>query len=362
MEGENGANERPPKQTAAQKKKAEAATAAKKTAKKTTAPRQSAIQVVKGFIEQQAVVNQNILDQLAQLKDKCDHVSSGGLEGESSRGVSGRSTGNTKKSKDSVNEVQVLSESDESDDSEVDPELEARIDAEIQDAQSQLKAKFTKNSGRPRTVKQIEKQVNQKRPYAYLGREKQRDLARQGVHPEELDILNHVEGLTAMASEIITDTTGKGILVHIHQTIQDCQVHRWPRVRSWSNQVLFKIATESWDWDSSNEIMQERNSIYVVPYSGSETEHVYPCYAYNRGECKHETGHFAGGTQLVHICAFCFSLDGSREGHISRSCGRRRSSSNYFRTRDEREPSDKKQKFRFKNNARENNEEKQSKN
>lgn len=306
------------------------------------------------------MVNRSILDQLAQLKDKCDHVSSGGSQGESNKGVSGRSVGSTKNSKENVDEVHVLSESDESDESEVDSELEARIDSEIQDAQSQLKAKFTKNPGRPRTAKQIEKQVNLKRPYAYLGREKQRDLVRQGVHPEELDILNHIEGLTAMAGDISTNDRAKGILVHIHQTIQDCQVHSWPRVRSWSNKVLFKIATESWEWDSTTEIMQERNSMYVVPYTASETEHTYPCYSYNKGDCKHEAGHFSGGTNLVHICAFCFSLDGSRECHPSRSCGRRRSSSNYFRARDDREPNDKKQKFRFKGNTQ--NDEKQSKN
>lgn len=361
MEVETIVIEKPKKQTAAKKKKDEGSTPAKKTGKKTPAPRQSAIQVVKSFMEQQAVVNRSILDQLAQLKDKCDYVSSGGTEGESNKGISGRSVVNTKRSKDAAAEVHVLSESDDSDESEVDSELEARIDSEIQDAQSQLKAKFTKNSGRPRTAKQIEKQVNQQRPYAYLGREKQRDLDRQGVHPEELDVLSHVEGLTAMAVDIASDPRVKGILVHIHQTIQDCQVHNWPRVRSWSNKVLFKIASDSWEWDSASEIMQERNSMYVVPYTASDTEHTYPCYAYNKGECKHEASHFSGGTNLAHICIFCFSLDGSREAHISRSCNRRRSSSNYFRSRDDRDQNDKKQKFRFKGNGREN-DEKQAKN
>lgn len=177
------------------------------------------------------------------------------------------------------------------------------------------------------------------------------DLTHQNVHPEELDILNHIEGLIGMASAISDTDLVKGILAHIHQAVIDSQVHKWPRVRRWSNQVIFRVVAGVWDRDSVGPIAQERNSQYVIQYPGSEKDPIYPCYVYNKGECRHDSDHFSSGIMLSHICTFCFSLDGSKEAHISRSCGRRRSSSNYFRARDEgREGNEKKGKFRAKNN------------
>lgn len=79
---------------------------------------------------------------------------------------------------------------------------------------------------------------------------------------------------------------------------------------------------KTWDWDSASEIGQERQSQYVIPYPVTDVEPAYPCYIYNRGDCKHEGNHFSGGVLLSHICSFCFGLDGLKEAHISRSCGR----------------------------------------
>lgn len=320
----------------------------------------TAIQLVRSFMKEQATVNQAILGQLADLKkDKCGRVSSG-FVGESNEKRIG---GGTRKVK---TVIQPPSESDITSqynvDSEIDSDVEARIESEMNDAHSLLQPKFGKVQGRTRTVKQIEDIVNQNRPFAFLDRERQRDLTRQGTHPEELDIFSHIEGLTAMAANQCKDNGMKGILAHIHQIIKDSQVHQWQRVRRWSNDVVFRIAMNTWSWESSShEISLERHSQYVVPYVAAETEPTYPCFTYNRGDCKHDGNHLSGGTMLVHICSFCFALDGSKESHVSRSCGRRRSSSNYFKGRDDRDNADRKHKFRSKNTLRES-EEKQSKN
>lgn len=307
----------------------------------------SAIQVVKSFMEEQSDVNRAILNQLAALRDKCGFVSPGINGGESAKGQSlgGTGKGNEKKASEPTPEI---SESEESD---VDSEMEAKIQSDMSEAQACLQPKFVKNTGRQNNIKKIEQKVTQNRPYAFLDREKQRDLARQNVHPEELDILNHVEGLVAMAGAMTDDNQIKGLLNHIHQAVIDSQVHKWPRVRRWSNQVIFKVATGSWDWESYNVIAQERNSQYVICYPTNEKEPSYPCFGYNKGECRYENDHFSAGTLLAHVCAFCYSLDGSKEPHISKSCGKHRSSSNYFRMReDNRDGPDKKQKFRSRNN------------
>lgn len=336
------------RQTATKKKAV--VTPTKKTPKpknQTKTKKPSAIQVVKSFMEEQSDVNRAILDQLATLRDKCGFASPGLNGGESSRGQShgGAGNGNGKKISEPV---PVTSESEESD---VDSDMEARIQSDMNEAQACLQPKFVKNSGRQSNIKQIEQKVTLNRPYAFLDREKQRDLVRQNVHPEELDILNHVEGLIGMASAISGGNQVKGILNHIHQTVIDSQVHKWPRVRRWSNQVIFKVATGSWEWDSFSQIAQERNSQYVICYPTSEKEPNYPCFGYNKGDCKHENDHFSAGTLLAHICAFCYSLDGTKEPHMSKTCGKRRSSSNYFRMRDDnREGTDKKAKFRSRNN------------
>lgn len=307
-----------------------------KTAAKPKNP--SAIQVVRTFMQQQADVNKAILEQLAVLRDKCVSVPSGSNSGESNDGGPTGGSGNDKDKR-----VHDINPDLESEESEVDSEIEARIQSDVHDAQALLQPKFTKNSGRQLNVKKIEQKVNVNRPFAYLDREKQRDLTRQNIHPEELDILNHIEGLVGMASAIVDNNQVKGILAHIHQVVIDSQVHKWPRVRRWSNQVIFRVATGTWDWDSVSQIAQEHNSQYVIQYPAGNKDPIYPCYAYNKGECRYDSDHFSSGSVLSHICAFCFSLDGSKDVHISRSCERRRSSSNYFRAREEnRDGNDKK--------------------
>lgn len=88
-------------------------------------------------------------------------------------------------------------------------------------------------------------------------------------------------------------------------------------------------------WQDIDRIQQSRNSQYLIQQVPPEQENMYPCFLYNKGRCKFELMHYGPDVTYAHICAFCFSLDRSREQHNSRLCPKRRSSSNYFaRNRD----------------------------
>lgn len=152
----------------------------KKAASKKAEPKKknpSAIQVVRSFMEEQSHVNRAILEQLAALKDKCGFVSpcfnGGEVSGARPRGSTGK--GNDRKTNEPVLET---SESEESD---VDSDMEAKIQSDMNEAQACLQPKFVKNPGRQNSIKKIEQNVTQNRPYAFLDREKQRDLTRQNA-------------------------------------------------------------------------------------------------------------------------------------------------------------------------------------
>lgn len=135
----------------------------------------------------------------------------------------------------------------------------------------------------------------------------------------------------------------KGMLAHVYQIIRDRQVHPWVKVRKWSNETLVKSATQEWDWSDAAKITQARNSQYMIQ-TMHDAEGVIPCPEYNKGNCICEVSHFGVMGTLAHVCAFCYALDGLKEPHQSCLCGKRRSSSNYFRHRDDNGAQNRKEK------------------
>lgn len=206
------------KATIEAKKKAKEAAAAAEAAAAQALEGPAAMQLVRSFMKEQATVNEAILGQLKELKDKCGRNSLGSIVGESNDKHKSRGAGKPKQVIHVPSDPDIVSECVDSD---IDSDIEGRIKSELAEAHAMLQPKFTKIQGRARSVKQIEDTINQNRPFAFLEREKQRDLARLSVHPEELDILSHLEGLATMASNMTKDDLTKGILNHIHQIIKE---------------------------------------------------------------------------------------------------------------------------------------------
>lgn len=319
---------------------------------------------VREFMQNQAEINASILEQLRQLnqKDKCGQTNnargSGGQAGIPLAENKGRKRGRGTVDKRVCDDTETSSQSD-SDDSQSDGESVVRRD--ISEANALLQARFTKTTGKHKSAKRIERDIRSGRPFAFLDREVQRQLVKDNCHPEELTLIHHVEGLVGMVSARCADPKLKGMINHVHQILIDCQVHYWPKIRKWSNETLVKTATQEWEWLDNDNITQARNSNYMIQ-SLQDTEDMIPCPAFNRGQCASENSHFSTLGMLAHVCAFCYALEGIKDHHQAKSCGKRRSSSNYFRHKDEGGQQNRKEKIKYKNFSRENVEDRGSKN
>ena len=278
-------------------------------------------------LQKQARINKKILTQLHRL-ETASHAREGATSSEnkakcgqdyslvksqsSSKDKVSKTGGKTKK----YIATEIDSDS-ETEDSESEEDNEAKARKDIRAANSLLQAEFSSNTGNSKTASQ-------------------RSITKDSGHPEELSFLYHVEGLSAMAAKEGANTKAGGIMQHVSQIMRDVSSQRWKKVRKWSNKVVVKTAIGEWDWEkSTSDINQLRNSVYVEPCPPSDQDFTYPCYSYNKGECKNECTHFEPGITFEHCCEFCFAIDGSREYHTSKTCGKRRSSSNYFKIRAE---------------------------
>lgn len=238
---------------------------------------------MKQYMERQERINQEILQQLQAMAqptiDKSIHIpGTSSLEvGNELEGPSGSGAQVNLRSAPQVT-VESDSDSDES-------ETESLIRKDVSLANGLIQARFNKIKGKPRSDKRIENDIRRNRPYAFLDRETQWALLRDNRHPEELEFSAHIEGLTAMMSKCV-DSELAGMLNHSHHVIRDSQVHPWPRLRNWSNEVIFKTATTDWQWVDSDNIIQARNSQYLIQQPTIETENGQPCSDYNKGTCR----------------------------------------------------------------------------
>lgn len=139
--------------------------------------------------------------------------------------------------------------------------------------------------------------------------------------------------MLAFAAERCNDREAKGVIEHIHQVVKDIQVHNWLAVRGWSNQVIVRTALGDWHWTKFDRLQQARHSQYLIQQPTADLENQYPCYLFNRANCRHENTHFSADAIFIHCCSFCFAIDGAKENHPMRTCAKRRSSAAYFRTR-----------------------------
>lgn len=151
------------------------------------------------------------------------------------------------------------------------------------EANGLLSARFTKHTGKVKSSRFIEQSIILNRPYAFLDRDNQRVLVREGVHREELLRIDHIEGLSAMISYQCQDTRVKAMLNHLCQMIRDSQVHPWSKVTKLSNDTLVRMATKEWGWQDHYQITQARNSHYMIQHNVIASEKMQPFMDYNLG-------------------------------------------------------------------------------
>lgn len=321
---------------------------------------------MKEFMERQAKINETILEQLQSIgshhqKDKCGRASNSGTS-QQADGSGGRGLG-VRGKQPNVEDITIPSPSSgssESDENGSDYEALARDD--MNEANELLKAHFKNTTGRVKSSKRIENDIRNNRPYAFLARDTQRALIKEGAHPEELSYSLHIEGFTAMIRSICANHRVRAMIDHLHNLIHDAQVHPWHKVRRWSNEVIVKTAIHEWQWTDVDKIVQAKNALYMIAHAGHDTDSFQPCFWFNKGTCTFEFTHYEGGQTAAHVCSFCFLLDGNRESHQAKNCGRRRSSANYFKNREENPHTVKKDKFKTKGAGGKDLTERQSKN
>lgn len=203
----------------------------KATPKKKTAPRQTAPKAneIRDFMRQQAEINSSILTQLKQLnEDKC--AKSVIAQGTGGQVNESRKVGKQPRSGSGKAVYSQSSSDSESDDSDFDNESTIRRD--ISDANAMLQTRFNKTTGKQKSAKRLEKEIKANRPYAFLDRDVQRKLNRENIHPEELGLMHHLEGMIGMVSAQCTEYRTKAMLNHIYQVAKDSQVHSWTKVRA----------------------------------------------------------------------------------------------------------------------------------
>lgn len=302
---------------------------------------------IRAFIQQQAEINKTILQRLQGLTDKSgfDSVDLGGGEGKNRQTRVGASIEPVNPVE--ASQIEVLSESGSSD--EYGTDNEEQITNDLMEADYLLQPRFTNTKGKSISQRRkLEIAIKTNRPFTFLERETQRSILRESGHPEELPLILHVEGLVAMLANVCIDLKTKGMANHLLQVIRDVQVHSWSKIRKWSNEVILYKAMNRWSWADSDRITQARNSQYLVPNASVDTQDTMPCYKFNKGECRYESDHCGLDFALIHVCAFCFAIDGATDRHPSRGCSKKRSSANYFKARDDSKDTRNDRKFKHK--------------
>lgn len=196
---------------------------------------------IRSFIQQQADINKTILERLQGLSDKCQSIPIVSGAGELRNGQSGEGANKVRAGVAKHSDVQILSEPGSSD--EYDTEDDDQLTNDLMEANLLLQPKFTNTTGKSLSHRRkLELAIRTNRPFAFLERETQRSMVREGGHPEELPLILHIEGLVAMLASACSDARVKGLANHLLQVVRDVQVHSWSKIRKWSNEVVLNTA------------------------------------------------------------------------------------------------------------------------
>lgn len=134
------------------------------------------------------------------------------------------------------------------------------VESQVCRALDMLQPKFSRHKG---NCSEPVDRVKNYRPFAFLEREEQRRIIKNG-HPEELTMVQHLSGICAMAIEEANERSDVyGLLSHALQILQDYGYIQWATIRSFSNSVFANIAKGKWSWADDRLIERCRNNQYM---------------------------------------------------------------------------------------------------
>lgn len=194
------------------------------------------------------------------------------------------------------------------------------IEAQVSQALDMMEPRFASYKGKPQ---QSDDSIKSYRPFAFLEREKQREIIRHG-HPEELTFVQHLTGLCVMAQEY-TDDRCKAywVLQHVIQLLEDHEFIQWNNTRAFSNTVISNIARGKWSWDDEKLIERCRTNNYMRRRAYEESQWSVPCPKFNKGRCDKQESHQVGQVTMRHVCTHC-AMNGYENPHTLRACSRRK--------------------------------------
>lgn len=194
------------------------------------------------------------------------------------------------------------------------------IEAQVSQALDMMEPHFATHKGKSRRP---DDSIKSYRPFAFLERERQREIIRHG-HPEELTFVQHITGLCLMALEYTDDRCYTfWILQHVIQILEDHEFIQWPQTRAFSNTVISNIARGKWAWDDEKLIERCRSNNYMRRRAHDDSSWSVPCPRFNKGRCEDQDSHAVGQVMMRHVCAHC-AMNGYENPHTLRACSRRK--------------------------------------
>lgn len=194
------------------------------------------------------------------------------------------------------------------------------IEAQVSQALDMMEPRFATHKGKSR---HSDDSIKSYRPFAFLERERQREIIRSG-HPEELTFVQHITGLCLMALEYIDDRCYTfWVLQHVIQILEDHEYIQWPLTRAFSNTVISNIARGKWAWDDEKLIERCRSNNYMRRRAQDDTAWSVPCPRFNKGRCEEQDSHSVGQVLMRHVCTHC-AMNGYENPHTLRACSRRK--------------------------------------
>lgn len=199
----------------------------------------------------------------------------------------------------------------------------SNVRSQVNQALAMLQPNFQKHKG---TFSRREERIKRYRPFAFIDREKQRQVLKRG-HPEELTFELHLIGLCGMALDVMNEgTSSYGIVQHIAQILEDSEYISWPNIRAFSNTIVANVARGKWDWSHEKAIDRTRTNQYMRARIPDDAGWSAPCPRYNRGRCEFEDTHDVSSVTLRHVCSYC-AANGYDNNHTNRACHRKKNSS-----------------------------------
>lgn len=194
------------------------------------------------------------------------------------------------------------------------------VEAQVSQALDMMEPRFATHKGKSRCT---DDSIKNYRPFAFLERERQREIIRHD-HPEELSFIQHITGLCLMALECVDDRCNAyWILQHVIQILEDNEYIQWPHTRAFSNTVISNIARGRWAWDDEKLIERCRSNNYMRRRAQEEPTWTVPCPRFNKGRCEEQDSHAVGQVTMRHVCTHC-AMNGYENPHTLRACSRRK--------------------------------------